>query len=194
MVQAVGTYHPFRTAWLDLSVTTDDVMVADTKLVMSVTAVPGVDLSGRGCLVGPYCRTMNNQQCNCSHNYSLFTIHYSLNYAQLIVASAVAIDVAIVATHLKIDTTTFFETFISSIIHYSLFTIHYSLFTIHSSLFTITLLSLLRPVWSSRPGYRPGCCHRWSGCRNFRRPRRRWKWNHPPASGWGRRSPRRARP
>ena len=55
MVQTVGSYHPLRTAWLDLSVTTDDVVVADTKLVMSVTAVPGVDLSGRGCLVGPYC-------------------------------------------------------------------------------------------------------------------------------------------
>ena len=68
MVQTVGSYHPLRTTWLDLSVTTDDVMVADTKLVMSVTAMPGVDLSDRGCLVGPNCRTMNNQQCNCSHN------------------------------------------------------------------------------------------------------------------------------
>ncbi len=58
MVQTVGPYHPLRTTWLDLSVTTDDVVVADTKLVMSVTAMPGVDLSGRGCLVGPYCRTM----------------------------------------------------------------------------------------------------------------------------------------
>ena len=28
VVQAVGTDHPFRTAWLNLSVTTDDVVVA----------------------------------------------------------------------------------------------------------------------------------------------------------------------
>ena len=57
------------------------------------------------------------------------------------VASAVAIDVAIVATHLKIDTTTFFETFILLFLFtyglYGFFTLHYSLFTIHSSLFTI---------------------------------------------------------
>ena len=105
MVQTVGAYHPLRTTRLDLSVTTDDVVVADTKLVMSITAVPGVDLSSRGCLVGPYCRTMNNQQCNCSHKAN----HY---YAQLIVASAVAIDVAIVATHLKIEIKTFLVTFI----------------------------------------------------------------------------------
>ena len=48
------------------------------------------------------------------------------------VASAVAIDVAIVATHLKIDTTTFFETFILLFTYgfyglYGFFTLHYSL-------------------------------------------------------------------
>ena len=48
------------------------------------------------------------------------------------VANAVAIDVAIVATHLKTEITIFFF-----ILHSSLFTIHYSLFTIHSSLFTL---------------------------------------------------------
>ena len=48
-------------------------------------------------------------------HYSLFTIHCAL---QLSVASAVAIDVAIVATHFNNDTTNFFVTFISSIIHY----------------------------------------------------------------------------
>ena len=52
-------------------------------------------------------------------------------------ASAVAIDVAIVATHFNTEIKTFLVTFISSIIHYSLFTIHYSLFTLHYSLFTI---------------------------------------------------------
>ena len=61
VVLAVGSYHPLRTAWLYLSVTTDDVVVADAKLIMSVAAMPGVDLSGRGGLVGPHCRTMNNK-------------------------------------------------------------------------------------------------------------------------------------
>ena len=61
VVLAVGTDHPFRTARLYLSVTTDDVVVADAKLIMSVAAMPGVDLSGRGGLVGPHCRTMNNK-------------------------------------------------------------------------------------------------------------------------------------
>ena len=48
------------------------------------------------------------------------------------VANAVAIDVAIVATHLKTEITIFFF-----ILPFSLFTIHYSLFTIPFSLFTI---------------------------------------------------------
>ena len=60
VVQAVSTHHPFRTAWLDRSVTTDHVVVADAKLVVSVFAVPGVDLSSRGSLVGLHCRTMNH--------------------------------------------------------------------------------------------------------------------------------------
>ena len=32
VVLAVGTDHPFRTSWLYLSVTTDDVVVADAEL------------------------------------------------------------------------------------------------------------------------------------------------------------------
>ena len=60
VVQAVGTHHPFRAAWFNRSVTTDHVVVTDAKLVVSVFAVPGVDLSSRRCLVGHYCRTMNN--------------------------------------------------------------------------------------------------------------------------------------
>ena len=60
VVQAVGTHHPFRAAWLNRSVTTDHVVVADAKLIMAVFAVPGINLSGRRCLVGHYCRTMNN--------------------------------------------------------------------------------------------------------------------------------------
>ena len=60
VVQAVGADHPFRATWLNRSVTTDHVVVADAKLIMSVFAMPGVNLSGRRRLVGLYCRTMNN--------------------------------------------------------------------------------------------------------------------------------------
>ena len=59
VVQTVGTDHPFRPAWLDLSVTTDHVVVADAE-VETPLAMPGIDLSGRRCLVGLHCRTMNN--------------------------------------------------------------------------------------------------------------------------------------
>ena len=59
VVQAVGADHPFRATWLDRSVTTDHVMVADAE-VETPLAVPGVDLSGRRQLVGLHCRTMNN--------------------------------------------------------------------------------------------------------------------------------------
>ena len=47
VVQTVGTYHPFRPTGLNLSVTTDHVVVADAKLIMAVFAVPGINLSGR---------------------------------------------------------------------------------------------------------------------------------------------------
>ena len=60
VVQTVGTYHPFWSTGLNLSVTTDHVVVADAKLIMAVFAVPGINLSGRRCLVGLYCRTMND--------------------------------------------------------------------------------------------------------------------------------------
>ena len=60
VVQTVGTDHPFRPTGLNLSVTTDHVVVADAKLIMAVFAVPGINLSGRRCLVGLYCRTMNH--------------------------------------------------------------------------------------------------------------------------------------
>ena len=54
VVLAVGTDHPFRTAWLYRSVTTDHVVVADTEVETSL-AMPSVDLSGRACLIGLYC-------------------------------------------------------------------------------------------------------------------------------------------
>ena len=71
VVQTVGTDHPFRPTGLNLSVTTDHVVVADAKLIMAVFAVPGINLSGRRCLVGLYCRTMNDYQCNNSHTCAL---------------------------------------------------------------------------------------------------------------------------
>ena len=58
--EAVGADHPLRATWLDRSVTTYHVMVTDTQLIMSVFAVPCIDLSCRRCLVGLHCRTMNN--------------------------------------------------------------------------------------------------------------------------------------
>ena len=59
VVHAVGTDHPFRSARLYLSVTTDDVVVADAELEASVS-MPRIYISGGRCLVGPYCRTMND--------------------------------------------------------------------------------------------------------------------------------------
>ena len=96
VVPAVGTDHPFRTAWLNLSVTTDDVVVADAEVEAPLT-VPGVNLSGRACLVGPHCRTVDYDECDGSHNA------LQKPTEQLMVASAVAIDVAIIATHLQIE-------------------------------------------------------------------------------------------
>ena len=58
VVHAVGTDQPFRTTWLDRSVTTDDVVIADAEVEASL-AVPCVDLSNRTGLVGPHCRTMD---------------------------------------------------------------------------------------------------------------------------------------
>ena len=53
VVHAVGTDHPFRTAKLYLSVTTDHVMVADTEVETSL-AMPCIYLSCRAVLVGSY--------------------------------------------------------------------------------------------------------------------------------------------
>ena len=69
MVHTVGTDHPFRTAWLYCSVSTDHVVVADTEFPMVITAMPRINLSGRTCLVGSDCRTVDNEQCNAAHFY-----------------------------------------------------------------------------------------------------------------------------
>ena len=66
MVLAVGTDHPFGTAWLYLSVTTDHVVVADTELP-APTAMPRVYLSGRTGLVWPHRRTVDYQHGYRSH-------------------------------------------------------------------------------------------------------------------------------
>ena len=44
VVQAVGADHVFRASGLNLSVTTDDVVVADAEVKTSL-AMPGIDLS-----------------------------------------------------------------------------------------------------------------------------------------------------
>ena len=59
VVLAVGTDHPFRTAWLYRSVSSNHVVVADAELPAPL-AMPRVYLSGRTHLVGFHCRTMNN--------------------------------------------------------------------------------------------------------------------------------------
>ena len=59
VVQAVGADHPFRTTWLNRSVTTNHVVVAYAEVETSL-AVPRVDLSDRTCLVGLDCRTVND--------------------------------------------------------------------------------------------------------------------------------------
>ena len=66
MVLAVGTDHIFRTAWLNRSVTSDHVVVADAEVETSL-AMPCIDLSGRTQLVGLYCRTVNNNQGYSAH-------------------------------------------------------------------------------------------------------------------------------
>ena len=58
MVLAVGTDHVLRTAWLNRSVTTDHVVVADAEVETSL-AMPRINLSGRTQLVGLYCRTVD---------------------------------------------------------------------------------------------------------------------------------------
>ena len=66
VVLAVGTDHVLRTAWLNRSVTTDNVVVADAEVETSL-AMPCIDLGGRTQLVRLYCRTMNNNQGYSAH-------------------------------------------------------------------------------------------------------------------------------
>ena len=59
VVLAVCTDHPFRTAWLYRSVSSDHVVVADTELP-ALLAMPRIYLSGRTRLVGFHCRTVDD--------------------------------------------------------------------------------------------------------------------------------------
>ena len=43
---AVGADHPFRATWLNISVTTDNVVVADTEFPVVIPAMPRIYLSG----------------------------------------------------------------------------------------------------------------------------------------------------
>ena len=66
VVLAVGTDHVLRTAWLNRSVTTDNVVVANAEVETSL-AMPRIDLGGRTQLVGLYCRTVNYNQGYSAH-------------------------------------------------------------------------------------------------------------------------------
>ena len=71
VVLAVGTDHPFRTSWLNLSVTTDHVVVTNTEFPAPL-AMPRIDLSNRTRLIRSHCRTMNNNQ--------RYSPHLTLNF------------------------------------------------------------------------------------------------------------------
>ena len=72
VVHAVGTRQPFRTTGLYRSVTTDHVVVANAEVKASL-AMPRIDLSGRGGLVRPHRRTVDDDQCNGSHTATQLT-------------------------------------------------------------------------------------------------------------------------
>ena len=60
VVQAVGADHVFRTAWFNLSVTTDDVVVADAELPVVIPAMPRIYLCRGTRLVRPHRTAMHN--------------------------------------------------------------------------------------------------------------------------------------
>ena len=125
----VRSYLLHGSSQFDTPIPSDDEMVPNAlpgpPMPIFPCLMPLVNIGRRALPSRRDGRAMNNNQRNLPHNFSLFTIHYSLfpYYTQLMVANAVAIDVAIVATHLKTEITIFFF-----ILHSSLFTIHYSLF------------------------------------------------------------------
>ena len=96
VVQAVGADYPFRTAWLYLSVTTDDVVVADAEVKTSFP-VPRIYLCRGTRLVWLYCTAVNNNQCNRSHlQFSI--LNFQLQSPQLCTRIVELIAVRIVIT------------------------------------------------------------------------------------------------
>ena len=67
VVAGMGADHELRPSWLDLSVTTDHVMVAYAEVETPI-AMPCIDLSCRARLVRPHRRTVNHYQCNMPHD------------------------------------------------------------------------------------------------------------------------------
>ena len=95
VVAAVGTGHGLGAARLYRPVTTNNVVVTDA--LPTLCPVPGIDLCGGTGPLGPHSRAVDYQQAYRSHRY-----------IQLSVARAVAMEVAIVATHFNRDTIVFF--------------------------------------------------------------------------------------
>lgn len=109
----VRTHLRHGPSQFDTPIPSDDEMVPNAlpgpAMPILPCLMPLVDIGRRALPSRRDSRAMNNNQRNLPHNYT-----------QLMVANAVAIDVAIVATHLKTEITIFFF-----ILHSSLFTIHY---------------------------------------------------------------------
>lgn len=109
----VRSYLRHGSSQFDTPIPSDDEMIPNAlpgpPMPIFPCLMPLVNIGRRALPSRRDSRAMNNDQRNLPHNYT-----------QLMVANAVAIDVAIVATHLKTEITIFFF-----ILHSSLFTIHY---------------------------------------------------------------------
>jgi len=60
VVQAVGADHVFRASWLNFSVTTDHVVVADTEFPVVIPAMPRIYLCRGTRLIRPHRTAMHN--------------------------------------------------------------------------------------------------------------------------------------
>ena len=97
MIHAVGANHPFRTSWLNLSVTTDHVVVAYTELPVLFLSMVSVYLCHGTRLVWLYCTAVNNNQCNLSH-FQFSILNFQLQSPQLCTRIVELIAVRIVIT------------------------------------------------------------------------------------------------
>ena len=109
VVQAVGAYHVFRTTSLYLSVTADNVVVADAEVESSL-AMPRIYLGCRTGLVRAHCRTVNH--------YQGYLPHDCTNRAELMAVNTVMAKLIIAFQ---------FNFFIISSLYLSLLTHHSSL-------------------------------------------------------------------